>query len=212
MLTLRLACLAVLVGGLTGCGGGGGTTDPPNGGGAVFTSVAIAPTSTSMTQGDTRTFTATPLNQTGGTFPGSATRAWTSDQAAIASVNATSGLVTALTPGTAHISADVTIGGVTKRGTATVTIVPQGTAPGQATVVATASSTFDPTPQRIARNGTVTFQFLSLAHTVAFTTAGSPSNIGASTNVSVDRIFSTAGTFDYHCTIHAGMDGQIIVQ
>lgn len=213
MTRLRLTCLAVLVAGVTGCGGGGGgTTDPPPGGGEVFSSVEITPSTTSMTQGETQTFTARPLNQSGGTFAGTATRAWTSDEPTIASVDATSGLVTALSPGTAHIAADVTIGSVTKRGTATVAIVPAGTAPGQATVTATTGQVFQPTPQRLARGGTITFQFQSLAHTVVFTTSGAPADIGTSANVSVDRTFNTVGTYDYHCSIHAGMEGQVIVE
>lgn len=214
MTTLRLTCLAVLAAGVAGCGGGGGggTTDPPPGGGQVFTSVEIAPSTTSMTQGQTQTFTATPLNQSGGTFAGAATRAWTSDQPTIASVDGTSGLVTALTPGTAHIAADVTIGTVTKRGTATVEIIPAGTAPAQATVTATTGQVFQPTPQRLARGGTITFLFQSLAHTVVFTTSGAPADIGTSANVSVDRTFNTAGTYEYHCSIHAGMEGQVIVE
>src|SRR5262245_26582191 len=37
-------------------------------------------------------------------------------------------------------------------------------------------------------------------------------NIPAQVGASFTNRFTTAGTFDYHCTIHAGMTGRIIVQ
>jgi plastocyanin len=58
----------------------------------------------------------------------------------------------------------------------------------------------------------VTWTFESLTHTVAFDgTSGSPTNIGNSTNTEVSRVFNTAGTFNYQCTIHGGMTGKVIV-
>jgi plastocyanin len=49
-------------------------------------------------------------------------------------------------------------------------------------------------------------------HNVTFAPAtGAPANIPSYSSGSVARNFSTAGTFQYQCTIHAGMRGQVIV-
>ncbi|MFL5576766.1 MAG: plastocyanin/azurin family copper-binding protein [Gemmatimonadaceae bacterium] len=41
---------------------------------------------------------------------------------------------------------------------------------------------------------------------------GAPADIGQTSNASVARTFSTAGTFPYHCSIHPQMTGQVTVQ
>jgi plastocyanin len=48
---------------------------------------------------------------------------------------------------------------------------------------------------------------------VTFTTSatGTPTNISDIASTSVARTFTTAGTFAYHCTIHAGMNGTVVV-
>ena len=88
-----------------------------------------------------------------------------------------------------------------------------GTPVASATVVASATSqTFSPARVDLLRNGNVTWSFGSLAHNVTFTSAGSPANIGDTTNAQVSRSFPNAGTFDYRCTIHPGMSGRVVVQ
>jgi len=50
-----------------------------------------------------------------------------------------------------------------------------------------------------------------MAHTVtADDNSFDSGNIGAGGSYS--RTFSVAGTFNYHCTIHAGMNGKVVVQ
>jgi hypothetical protein len=44
---------------------------------------------------------------------------------------------------------------------------------------------------------------------VKFTTAGSPADIGISSDVTVKRQFPTAGTYDYYCTVHGTVRGPI---
>jgi plastocyanin len=82
-----------------------------------------------------------------------------------------------------------------------------------ATVQANPAQQFSPGQVDITTGGTVTWQFSGLAHNVTFTgsAAGTPANIGTSTNVAVARTFSTAGSFTYVCTLHPGMQGTVVV-
>lgn len=73
---------------------------------------------------------------------------------------------------------------------------------------------FAPSSVTIARTGTVTWTNSSnQIHNVTFAAAiGAPANVsdhGSGTN---NRQFGTAGTFNYACTNHPGMAGQVIVQ
>lgn len=90
---------------------------------------------------------------------------------------------------------------------------PQPTpSPNLATVQATASNSFTPSPVAIAPGGTVKFEFGTVAHTVVFSqVSGAPADIPSTTGATVDRVFGTAGTFNYHCTIHPGMAGSVVV-
>lgn len=82
------------------------------------------------------------------------------------------------------------------------------------TVHATPSINFNPTPVDVRVGGTVTFAFEGTAHSVKFRpAAGAPADIpGNNANVSVQRTFAQEGTYDYDCTIHPGMTGQIVVR
>jgi plastocyanin len=102
-----------------------------------------------------------------------------------------------------------------------------GTPPpsGSKTVQATTSLTFTPNALSIAVGDSVTWEFSSVTHTVTFqqgtanaseyggvgSTGSPPADIPASTNTSVGRRFSEAGTYHYRCSIHPGMLGTITV-
>jgi plastocyanin len=80
-----------------------------------------------------------------------------------------------------------------------------------ATVTASDGLTFAPATATITHGQSICWQNSgSIAHTVT-------SNDGTSfsTNLAAGQLFlhtfATAGTFAYHCTIHAGMNGTIIV-
>ena len=82
-----------------------------------------------------------------------------------------------------------------------------------ARVTAGAGTTFTPNVQTIAPTDSIFFTFGPTQHSVKFTTAGSPADIGISSDVTVKRQFPTAGTYDYYCTVHGtSMSGQIKVQ
>ena len=83
------------------------------------------------------------------------------------------------------------------------------------TVNASASLAFSPSTLTINAGEVVTFAFGSVAHNVAFDnpTAATPTDIGGlNTNTSIQRTFTTAGTYNYHCTIHPFMTGAVVVR
>lgn len=83
------------------------------------------------------------------------------------------------------------------------------------------ASTFDPTSLTVAIGTTVTWDNKSgVTHNVVFTdpTAaksvgnGPAGDIGQISSGTAARSFSTPGTYAFHCTIHAGMDGSVTIQ
>ncbi|HXD23334.1 MAG TPA: plastocyanin/azurin family copper-binding protein [Gemmatimonadaceae bacterium] len=88
------------------------------------------------------------------------------------------------------------------------------TAPPPNTVDANTNNTFNPSPLTVTVGTTVSFVFGAVGHNVTFAnTTGRPADIGGSnSNTTITRQFNTAGTFNYQCTIHAGMTGTVIVQ
>jgi len=94
--------------------------------------------------------------------------------------------------------------------------VDPGTAPvPAATVQATPAERFTPPAVVLSVGGTTTFEFGSLGHNVFFDNApaGAPANITAvTTNQSVARTFTTAGTYIYHCHVHPNMTGAVFVR
>jgi len=77
------------------------------------------------------------------------------------------------------------------------------------------ASSFDPGVLTVAKGSTVQFSNNSgIGHTVNFDAPRPPNvaDIGLNTSGSFARTFNDAGTFNFHCTQHAGMTGQIKVQ
>jgi plastocyanin len=123
----------------------------------------------------------------------------------------TSGRVVATQQGSAQIRASLTSGGTTHTATTTATV---SSLPTTATVTASGSgSTFSPDSVRIATNGTVRWNFPGPeTHNVTFLANPPPGgNIGNRNSGSEERTFPTAGSFGYHCTLHSGMSGKVVV-
>ena len=205
------SCATILIlGSACGGGGGGGGTgneDP------VFTSLNVTPTTLIVAVAETKPpLAVSPRDQNGRAMSGLPAPTFSSSNDARATVSA-AGAVTGVSAGTATITASLTHSGITRTGTSAVTVTAaEGPAPGMANVSATVNSTFVPDSVRIAKDGTVTWNFGSLDHNVVFNNVtGKPADIGTTVNASVTRTFNTAGTFPYRCTIHAGMDGKVVV-
>jgi len=76
-----------------------------------------------------------------------------------------------------------------------------------------ADNSFSPSDVTVPLHTTVTWSWTGVnTHNVTFTTVGAPADIGNRSSGSVGRTFDTAGTFQFHCTIHPGsMTGSVTV-
>jgi plastocyanin len=85
--------------------------------------------------------------------------------------------------------------------------------PPQNTIAATPALAFGPATLTVSAGQTVTFAFGSVAHNVFFDQqAGAPADIdGLNANVSVQRVFTSPGTYHYSCHIHPSMHGTVVV-
>lgn len=182
----------------------GGTSDPiPD---TSVATVTLSSSATTIAPGTTVQMSAT-ARTSGGTTLSGLTTTWSSSNQSVATIS-TSGVVTAVANGNTTIRA--TISGVIGERVITVATV---TPVGAATVDAGTANVFSPAQVNLTVGGTVTWQFGSVEHNVGFGgTSGAPANIGNTSNASVSRTFTTAGTFGYVCSLHSGMSGTVIVQ
>ena len=180
----------------------------------VFTGVSVSPPSKSLAPAATQQLTAKAVDQNGiqmaGTGFGSPT--FVSSNTAVATVNS-SGMVTAVANGSANVTASVVGNGVTKSGISAITVAAGGSFPTTASVAADGSYAWDPPLVDIAAGGSVSFQnATTFTHNVTYTAAtGAPSNIPDWVGDSRGSTFPTAGTFQYRCSIHPGMQGTVVV-
>ena len=86
-----------------------------------------------------------------------------------------------------------------------------GTLVHAARVTATSTIAFDPNAVTIPAGDTIYYTFQSVQHNVVFDTQGNPGDVPNTANATVKRKFPTAGTFNYHCSIHASMTGTVTV-
>lgn len=188
-LLMASAIIASVV--ITACGDGG--SEP-----SVFTTLEVTPgTATLFTVAPDNAVTLSVVakDQNGQTMAGVGPPSFSSDNGAVASVSV-NGTITAVAAGTARITASLTVGGVTKTSTTTVTAV---VAPTNATVFAPAM-VFQPATVDVRAGGTVTWTFGSTGHQVAFITPGAPPDIPWFRNGSVSRTFPSHGDFRYQCS------------
>ena len=199
---MHLAPRAILILTLAAaCGGGDGPATPP----AVAT-VTVSLASTTLDAGATTQATAVPLDAGGQTLTGR-TVTWSSSPSAVATVDATSGLVTARTAGTAQITA--TVDG--RSGSAAVTV---RAAPAAAETVGMLPTSFVPPFVTIRVGQAVAFDFSGgTDHNVMFAPrTGAPADIPTRSSGVVVRQFNTVGAFPFECRIHPGMIGEVTVE
>jgi plastocyanin len=140
---------------------------------------------------------------------------WSSSDPSIVSVDASTGALTANAVGSADVTDRVTFNGVTESGVSHVTVSAQADT---GSVTATVSAAFTPQLRTVARNGgiaTVTWVFEAEPHTVTWDSqppGANVANIPASSSTSASVGFAVAGTYEYHCAIHSGMTGSLLVQ
>ena len=88
---------------------------------------------------------------------------------------------------------------------------------GHSVIDATTNLTFTPTPDTIAAGDTIRFAWHAVPHNVDWDTtpAAVPNigggNVGFASGDSI-RVLSVPGTYAYHCDIHDGMTGVIVVR
>ncbi|MEO7104303.1 MAG: plastocyanin/azurin family copper-binding protein, partial [Gemmatimonadaceae bacterium] len=65
----------------------------------------------------------------------------------------------------------------------------------------------------VVPGGTVVFEFGGLGHTVIFDSGPNPPDDipNITVNTSITRTLTATGTYTYHCRIHPGMAGTIVV-
>lgn len=213
----RLACL-VVTSALLGCGGGGGDEDPtgppppppPPPTSQTLGSITTNVSSINLVAGNTQTITVSALDTQGGVIVNPGTPTFNSVSASIAEVDG-SGTVLGLNSGNTTINVSLTMGSVTR--TAVVTVAVTGSLPSQANVSTSAGDVFTPNKVVLSQGGSVTWTFGVVEHTVSFSTAGAPAGItSGGYSSSHSRTFNQSGNFSYVCTIHAGMNGQVIVR
>lgn len=79
-------------------------------------------------------------------------------------------------------------------------------------VVSMPGFSFSPFSVSIGTGESVIFDFPSIPHNVIFDgRVGAPADIQETSNVRIERVFSSAGRFPYDCTLHPGMSGEVVV-
>jgi plastocyanin len=193
------------------CGGGDGPTNGGNNSGPVA-SVQISAASGEMEVDQTRQLSVTLRNASNAVLTGRVV-AWSVNPAGILSLSSTSGsqiTVEADAEGTATVTA--TSEG--KSDTEVITVNEPGALPSEADVNLLAA-TFNPPTVSIALDGSVTWTNNSgVAHTLEFDNPPeAKTDVPAFANGQEHtRVFGTAGTYNYHCSIHpTTMTGSVTV-
>jgi alpha-tubulin suppressor-like RCC1 family protein len=179
----------LLSGMVAACGGGdNGPSDP-------VATVTVAPPTPAVAVGATVQLAATAKNAQGDALTGR-TVAWSTSNAAVATVDASSGLVTGVAPGTATITA--TIEG--KQGTATVT------------VAATAVASVDVSPTPVSIHAGTTVQLTATPKDANGTPLTGRTVAWTSSNANVASVDPTSGLVsgiaEGPATITATVEGQ----
>ncbi len=175
-----------------------------------FATLAVTPASPSIGIGGTVALQASARDAKGSAIAAAAGATYTTGAAGTAIVSS-AGVVTGIAPGATVITASLTRDGTTATATAAITVV-RPVAAASAVEVTTPNFNFVAPTVTLAVGGTVTWSTGTVGHNVTFSAVtGAPANIATAASTSTARTFTTAGTFPYNCTLHAGMTGTIVV-
>ena len=190
------------------CGGsgGGGTNPPPP---PTVSSVTLSKTSVLIKPTEQTTITATARDAGGSAIAGK-TYTWNIDNSSVASMstNGASATITGSNLGDAHVTA--TADQVTSTA-ALITVTNSISLTADVSVGAGGANAFDPSSVDIGAGGHVNFNWgSSVTHNVTFDNS-SIAGSGDKSSGTFTATFAQAGTYNYHCTIHAGMTGVVNV-
>ena len=90
---------------------------------------------------------------------------------------------------------------------------PGGGTGGHSTNISVKNNSFSPTPDTVAA-GQVTFTWATPSNGHNVTWLSGPGTLPAASDTKTSGTYQAtlqAGTYSYHCTIHAGMNGTIVV-
>ncbi|HEY2376471.1 MAG TPA: plastocyanin/azurin family copper-binding protein [Gemmatimonadaceae bacterium] len=177
-----------------------------------MSSVFLSKSSALLRPSETTTITATAKDANGNTITGH-TVTWNNSNSSVASMatNGAAATLTASVLGTTSLTA--TVDQVTSQA-ASITVTNSFPTSLGVTVGPGGSYSFDPAQADIGAGATVTFTWAGgVTHNLTWLTTPSPTppNSGDMSSGSVQVTLNTPGTYNYHCTIHAGMDGSITV-
>lgn len=85
---------------------------------------------------------------------------------------------------------------------------------GHTTALTVSNNVFSPTPDTVSA-GQVTFSWVNASNSHNVTWLTGPGALPANSSTMTSGTYNAtlaAGTYTYHCTIHAGMGGTIVVQ
>ena len=210
---MRVAKLVLAVGistvvGCGGSGGDGGSTNPPPP--LTVATVTLNRSSAMVKPSESVTLTATAKSSTGTTISGR-TVTWSNSNSSVASMtpNGASATITGSVLGTSAISA--TVDQVTSTQTV-ITVTNSFPSSASITVGAGGQNAFDPAQTDVGSGATVTFSWGTVTHNVTWDSPpATVNNSGDKSSGTFQVTLTTPGTYNYHCTIHAGMSGSISV-
>ena len=185
---------------------GGSSSSSPGGG--TLTTIAVEPSSPTLAPGASLTFSALGKGYAGGDVALSGVT-WSSSDATIATIGATSGVATGVKAGG---PVTITAAAGSKTGTAKLTVA-----------AATSSVTIDwgfaaetTTVSTTVTSGTqVQWHNTDGTHSIVPDSAPPPSSAGpagSGATFGTQAITAAPGTYTYHCGIHPSMHGQLVVQ